>query len=187
MPTVDGEDRGDASVVAVALGSNLGDRLERLRDAVRGLRDGGVRVVAASSVYESAPAGHDDQPDYLNAVVVGATRLTPGKVLELARELEARAGRERSFRNAPRTLDVDIVLYGELSVDEPGLRIPHARWRQRPFVVVPLAEAAPELRDPEADRTVKEVRASLPPHPPLRRVATPEALLGEPDSASRRG
>lgn len=178
MEAVDrGERRGERSVVALALGSNLGDRLEHLRDGVRGLAEGGVRLEAASSVYESPPAGYTGQPDYLNAVVVGTTRLAPEAVLELARQVEAGAGRERSFPNAPRTLDVDIVLYGDARVDEEGLRIPHPRWRERPFVVVPLAEVAPDLVDPETRRTVEEVRTSLDSDLALRRVAPPHALL----------
>lgn len=141
--------------VALALGSNLGDRLAHLRRAVKGLGDGGVEVRGVSSVYESAPEGYVDQPDFLNAALVGRTRLSPGDLLAVARRLEAEAGRERSFPNAPRPLDVDIVLYGDRVVTEPELRIPHERWRTRAFVLAPLREIAGELRDPETGRTVK--------------------------------
>lgn len=141
--------------VALALGSNLGDRLAHLRRAVKGLGDGGVEVRSVSSVYESPPAGYAEQPDFLNAALVGRTRLSPGELLILARRLESEAGRERSFPNAPRPLDVDIVLYGDRIVTEPELRIPHERWRTRAFVLAPLREIAGELRDPETGRTVQ--------------------------------
>lgn len=141
--------------VALALGSNLGDRLAHLRRAVTRLAEGGIEVRDVSSVYESPPAGYAEQPDFLNAALVGRTRLSPGELLALARRLEAEAGRKRSFPNAPRTLDVDIVFYDDRVVAEPGLRIPHERWRARAFVLAPLREIAAGLRDPETGRTVE--------------------------------
>lgn len=164
--------------VALALGSNLGDRLAHLRRAVTRLGEGGVVVRGVSSVYESPPTGYADQPDFLNAAVVGRTRLTPGELLALARRLEAEAGRERSFTNAPRPLDVDIVLYGGRVVEEPELRIPHERWRTRAFVLAPLREIAAELRDPETGRTVESFWDELEPdlREEVRRVGPPSAL-----------
>lgn len=147
--------------VALALGSNLGDRLAHLQSAVTGLAEGGVEVEAVSSVYESPPAGYEDQPHFLNAALVGRTRLPPSDLLELARRLEAEAGRERSFPNAPRPLDVDIVFYGDHVIRRPGLRIPHERWSTRAFVLAPLREIAPDLRDPESGRTVQDVWEEL--------------------------
>lgn len=144
-----------AASVALALGSNLGDRIAHLRRAVTGLVESGIELRGVSSVYESPPEGYGDQPDFLNAALVGRTRLSPGELLAVARRLEAEAGRERSFPNAPRPLDVDIVLYGDRVVTEPDLRIPHERWRTRAFVLAPLREIAGELRDPETGRTVK--------------------------------
>ncbi len=169
--------------VALALGSNLGDRLAHLRRAVKGLGDGGVEVRSVSSVYESPPAGYAEQPDFLNAALVGRTRLSPGELLILARRLESEAGRERSFPNAPRPLDVDIVLYGDRVVTEPELRIPHERWRTRTFVLAPLREIAAELRDPETGRTVesfwKELEAGL--REEVRRVGPASALAELPN------
>lgn len=141
--------------VALALGSNLGDRIAHLRRAVTRLAESGIELRGVSSVYESPPEGYVAQPDFLNAALVGRTRLSPGELLAVARRLEAEAGRERSFPNAPRPLDVDIVLYGDRVVTEAELRIPHERWRTRAFVLAPLREIAGDRRDPETGRTVE--------------------------------
>lgn len=137
----------------LALGSNLGDRRARLRDAVAGLPG----VVAVSGVYETDPVGGPaGQPPYLNAVVELETDLSPPELLEVAHELEAAAGRERAERWGPRTLDVDVLLVGDLSVDEPDLVVPHPRMWERPFVLVPLHDLAPELvGDRPADPSVR--------------------------------
>lgn len=165
--------------VTLALGSNLGDRLARLGKAVLGLGEGGVEVESLSSVYESPPAGYAEQPHFLNAALLGRTRLSPVELLDLARRLETEAGRERSFPNAPRPLDVDIVLYGDRVIRRPGLRIPHERWRDRAFVLVPLREIAPGLRDPESERTVAELCDDLAPQERegVRLVEPPGALV----------
>lgn len=164
--------------VALALGSNLGDRLAHLRRAVTRLAESGIELRSISSVYESPPEGYVDQPDYLNAALVGRTPLSPGELLALARRLENEAGRERSVPNAPRPLDVDIVLYGDRVVTEPELRIPHERWRTRAFVLAPLREIAGEVRDPETGRTVKSFWDDLDAahRERVRRVASPSTL-----------
>ncbi len=126
----------------VGLGSNLGDRLAHLETAVRSIPD----VVAISSVYETVPVGGPaGQPAYLNAVVELDTELSPRQLLEVARALEGRAGRVRAERWGPRTLDVDILLVGELTVDEEDLQVPHPRMWERRFVMEPLSEVAPDL------------------------------------------
>lgn len=126
----------------LGLGSNLGDRRAELRRAVAGLSE----VVAVSPVYETAPVGGPaGQPRYLNVVVELETRRTPRQLLEDARELEAAAGRVRVERDGPRTLDVDVLLVGDLVVDEPDLVVPHPRMAERRFVLVPLADLHPEL------------------------------------------
>jgi 2-amino-4-hydroxy-6-hydroxymethyldihydropteridine diphosphokinase len=126
----------------LGLGSNLGDRRRQLRRAVAALPD----VVAVSPVYETEPVGGPPgQGPYLNLVVELDTQLTPRRLLELARHLEDAAGRERTERWGPRTLDVDVLLVGELAVDEPDLVVPHPRMWERRFVVAPLADLAPEL------------------------------------------
>ncbi len=128
----------------LALGSNLGDRWATLRAAVAGTPD----VVAVSPVYETEPlGGPPDQPSYLNAVVELDTQLSPRELLELAHRLETAAGRERhpgAERNAPRTLDVDVLLVGDLVVDEPDLVVPHPRMGERRFVLQPLSDLAPD-------------------------------------------
>jgi 2-amino-4-hydroxy-6-hydroxymethyldihydropteridine diphosphokinase len=124
----------------VALGSNLWDRLEHLRAAARRLDAArGIDVVRSSRVYETEPVG-PPQPPYLNAVIQVATTLTPHELLEAARGVEDSLGRVRAERWGPRTIDVDILVYDELIVDEPDLEIPHPRMHERGFVLVPLGE-----------------------------------------------
>ena len=126
----------------LGLGSNLGDRWQYLRDAVASLPD----VVAVSPVYETEPVGGpEDQGPYLNLVVELDTDLGPRELLEVARRLESAAGRVRAERWGPRTLDVDVLLVGDMSIDEPDLTVPHPRMFERRFVVAPLADLAPEL------------------------------------------
>jgi 2-amino-4-hydroxy-6-hydroxymethyldihydropteridine diphosphokinase len=126
----------------VALGSNLGDRWAQLRAAVAGLPG----VTAVSPVYETEPVGGPSgQAPYLNAVVELSTERSPRELLDIARALEAGAARVRAERWGPRTLDVDVLLVGDLAVEEPDLVVPHPRMWQRRFVVQPLADLAPEL------------------------------------------
>ncbi len=128
----------------LGLGSNLGDRWAQLRAAVAGLPPG--EVVAVSPVYETEPVGGPPgQPPYLNLVVELATERSPRELLELARRLEAAGQRERAERHGPRTLDVDVLLVGDLAVAEPDLVVPHPRMHERRFVLAPLADLAPEL------------------------------------------
>jgi 2-amino-4-hydroxy-6-hydroxymethyldihydropteridine diphosphokinase len=129
----------------LGIGSNLGDRAAHLQGAVDALgRFDGLRVVAVSRVYETSPVGGPPQPDYLNAVVVVDSALTARALLDAAHEVEAAAERVRTVRWGPRTLDVDILLVGDEQVDEPDLVVPHPRMAERAFVVVPLADVAPE-------------------------------------------
>lgn len=126
----------------VALGSNLGDRWGHLRQALAHLPG----VVAVSAVYETEPVGGPPgQGPYLNAVVELDTALTPRQLLEVAHRLEAAAGRVRGERCGPRPLDVDVLLVGDLAVDEPDLQVPHPRMWARSFVLVPLHDVAPDL------------------------------------------
>lgn len=128
----------------VALGANLGDSVAAVRGALDALnRLPGLRVVRASSLYRSAP--HEARgPDFINAVAELATTLIAPDLLSALQAIEAEAGRERPYRNAPRTLDLDLLFYGDGRIDSPTLTVPHPRWRERAFVLVPLAEIAPQ-------------------------------------------
>jgi 2-amino-4-hydroxy-6-hydroxymethyldihydropteridine diphosphokinase len=129
----------------LALGSNLGDRLAILQAAVDGLATTpGVRLTSVSRVYETDPVG-PAQPDYLNAVAALETTLSPRALLEAGQRLEKGAHRERRERWGPRTLDVDVLWVDGIVVDEPDLHVPHPRMRERLFVLVPLADVAPDL------------------------------------------
>ena len=134
----------------IGLGSNLGDREAELRRALASLSSGGD-VTAVSPVYESDPVGGPpDQPAYLNAVVELSTSDSPRALLERCRGLEAAAGRVRTVRFGPRTLDADLLVVGDERVDEPDLEVPHPRMWERCFVLAPLADLAPDLVDAAA-------------------------------------
>jgi 2-amino-4-hydroxy-6-hydroxymethyldihydropteridine diphosphokinase len=138
----------------VAVGSNLGDRWARLAQAARALRAApGVAVVRASRVWDAAPVG-PPQPRYLNAVLELETTRTPRSLLGLLREVERAAGRTRDVHWGARTLDLDLLLHGDLVVREPGLTVPHPGMAHRRFVLAPLAELRPEIPVPGADASV---------------------------------
>lgn len=135
------------TTVYLGLGSNVGDRRAHLGHALRRLADA-YELTGVSSVWETDPVGYEDQRRFLNLVARVETDATPRAVLDTARSIEEERGRERTFRNAPRTLDIDVLLYGDAIVDEAGLKVPHARMRERAFVLVPLLELDPGLEDP---------------------------------------
>jgi len=146
--------------VAIALGSNVGDRRAHLDYAVTALR-ALLTNVAVSRYYDTVPVGvSGPQAMFLNAAAVGETALAPRALLEALLAIEQERGRERPYLNAPRTLDLDLILAGERVVEEPGLVLPHPRFRERRFVLEPLAAVAPELRDPVSGRTVAELLAA---------------------------
>ncbi|MBI2962085.1 MAG: 2-amino-4-hydroxy-6-hydroxymethyldihydropteridine diphosphokinase [Betaproteobacteria bacterium] len=128
----------------IGLGANVGRPREQLDAAIAALgRFPRSQLLAASSFYASAPQGHAEQPDFINAVAKLETGLEPRALLEALLALERASGRERSFRGAPRTLDLDLLLYGEKLIAEPDLLVPHPRMHERAFVLMPLAEIAP--------------------------------------------
>jgi 2-amino-4-hydroxy-6-hydroxymethyldihydropteridine diphosphokinase len=137
----------------IGLGANLDDPTKQVRaglQALAGLTD--TRLAAVSSLYRTAPVGYVDQPDFINAVAQLETSLTPRGLLEALLAIEHQHGRVREFTNAPRTLDLDVLLYGDEAVTEPGLTIPHPRMHERAFVMVPLAEIAPDAFVPGRGR-----------------------------------
>jgi 2-amino-4-hydroxy-6-hydroxymethyldihydropteridine diphosphokinase len=144
--------------VAIAAGSNLGDRRAALAFAADRLSTL-LTSLRISSPIETKPegAGLEDQPPYLNAAITGETDLPSREILEALLRIEREFGRERPYPGAPRTLDLDLVLAGEDVIDEPGLVVPHPRFRSRVFVLQPLAEIAPDLRDPVTGSTVGEL------------------------------
>jgi 2-amino-4-hydroxy-6-hydroxymethyldihydropteridine diphosphokinase len=130
----------------LAIGSNLGDRLAYLQLAVDALRDApSLQLLAFSPVYETAPVGGPDQGAFLNAVVAVETDLEPMDLLRLAQDIEQKAQRVREVRWGPRTLDVDVLLYGELRLDDPTLTLPHPRMYERAFVMVPLRDISCDI------------------------------------------
>jgi 2-amino-4-hydroxy-6-hydroxymethyldihydropteridine diphosphokinase len=134
----------------IGLGANLGDARATLEAAMVSLGTlPETRLVARSACYRSAPVGYLDQPDFVNAVAALDTRLAPETLLDALLALEAAHGRARSFANAPRTLDLDLLLYGDATLATPRLTIPHPRMAGRGFVLVPLAEIAPGLHFPD--------------------------------------
>lgn len=142
--------------VYLALGSNLGDRKSQLRTALQELQKV-VDIQNISSVYETEPVGYLDQPRFFNIVCYGHTSLTAQELLAQAKTIEKQLGRQPSIRNGPRPVDIDILMYEELIHVEDSLIIPHPRMHERAFVLVPLAEIAPDVIDPQSGKTAREL------------------------------
>lgn len=166
--------------VYLSLGSNLGDRAAHLRRALAALGELGT-VTAVSSLYETEPVEFTAQPWFLNCAVALETDLMPRQLLARVLALEQTMGRRRAQPKGPRTIDIDILLFGNSVVDAPGLAIPHPALHARRFVLEPLAEIAPEARHPVFKRTVRELRDALPPGPAVKRVATDDWRLAPGD------
>jgi 2-amino-4-hydroxy-6-hydroxymethyldihydropteridine diphosphokinase len=144
----------------LSLGSNLGDRAANLREALAQFDVAG-RLLAVSTLYETQPVDVPDQPWFLNCVAAIETDKTPRELLQLALRVEGAMGRLRMREKGARKIDIDIVLFADRMVDEPGLKIPHPAMHQRRFVLEPLVEIAPEARHPVLGKTAQELLAEL--------------------------
>lgn len=152
--------------VAIAMGSNQGDRLAHLRDAVVAIEASGLLdAIRVSGAYETPPEKPEDGASFLNAALSGDSRATPRDLLDGLLAIEARLGRVRArgVQGGPRTIDLDLVLHGACVVDEPSLHVPHPRFASRAFVLVPLAEIEPDLIEPRSGRRLHSLLAALAP------------------------
>jgi 2-amino-4-hydroxy-6-hydroxymethyldihydropteridine diphosphokinase len=146
--------------VAIALGSNLGDRRAHLEAAIDLLMPH-LRQALVSTFRDTAPVGVGEQPRFLNGAIVGEAQLLPQALLKRLLAIEEQLGRTRPYWGAPRIVDLDLILYADVVLQEPGMQIPHPRFRERTFVLEPLAEIAPELLDPVTGKTVGDLLTAL--------------------------
>jgi 2-amino-4-hydroxy-6-hydroxymethyldihydropteridine diphosphokinase len=145
-----------------SLGSNLGNREQNLQEAIRRAKAWG-RIVAVSSFYETEPVEFTDQPCFLNCVIALETTADPAQLMRELLRIENEMGRKRTLKKGPRSIDIDILLFGDAVVNTPELTIPHPEMTRRRFVLEPLAEIAPELLHPVSQKAVKELLAELAP------------------------
>lgn len=155
--------------IYLALGTNVGDRENNLREAIRRLSESGIHIIKTSSIYETEPVDYLDQPWFLNAVLEAQTELSAAQLLATLRNIESQMGSNKPFAKGPRLIDLDILLYGTDTIDTPELQVPHPRMLQRNFVLIPLAEIAPNLRHPSWPATASELLA----HSPDRSIVRP--------------
>lgn len=151
----------DPVAVAIAMGSNLGDRRAYLNSALDALALD-LDQIKSSAFLETEPVGvGEEHGPYLNAAVIGTTQLSARDLLDRLMEIEEEQGRVRPYPMAPRTLDLDLILYGDSVIEESGLSVPHPRFRERAFVLAPLAEIAPEMIDPVTGQTMHQLLRAL--------------------------
>ncbi len=162
--------------VHLGLGGNLGDRLGALQSALAALRSGGLVTRQVSSVYDTEPVGFLEQGNFLNLALAGEWEGSPRELLDHCLAVEAQLGRVRQFKDGPRIIDIDILLWGQAIIREPGLEIPHPRLHLRRFVLLPLAEIDPEVIHPVLQRTVADLLARCPDPARVLRAAGPEAV-----------
>jgi 2-amino-4-hydroxy-6-hydroxymethyldihydropteridine diphosphokinase len=148
--------------VYLGLGSNVGDREKNLAAAIEQLADPGFRVTRVSSTFETEPIDFTAQRWFLNLVVEAETDLFPMQLLSRTLKIERSLGRVRTVKNGPRTIDIDILLYGKTVIHSASLEVPHPRMAERRFVLAPLAELAPDLRHPLTHRSIREMLDASP-------------------------
>ncbi len=161
----------ESARVYLSLGSNVGDRAAQLRNAIARLGAAG-RVVAQSSLYETEPVEFTEQPWFLNCAVALETDTTPQQLMAAILGIEEEMGRKRVQKKGPRTIDIDILIFGNMIVKSKRLTIPHPAMQHRRFVLEPLAEIAPEAVHPVFNKTIRELRDALPEGQSVRRVAS---------------
>ena len=152
-----------------SLGSNLGDREKNLRTAILALAEAKVRVTRVSSFYETEPVDLREQPWFLNCIVEAQTEIPALELLRALRVIESRLGRKKLVPKGPRLIDLDMLLYGDETIDTPELQVPHPRMLQRRFVLVPLAELCPNLKHPSWRGTARELVRRAPDQSQVRR------------------
>jgi 2-amino-4-hydroxy-6-hydroxymethyldihydropteridine diphosphokinase len=148
-----------STIVYLSLGSNVGNREANLRAAIAAFPPAGVRVTQVSSIYETQPVDYLEQAWFLNSVVEGQTQVPALELLRGLRGIETRMGSKKEFPKGPRLVDIDILLYGDETIDTPELQVPHPRMTQRRFVLAPLSEIAPRLRHPSWSGNVAQMLA----------------------------
>jgi len=164
--------------IYLALGTNIGEREANLREAIRLLSQSGVGICKLSSFYETEPVDYLDQPWFLNAVLEAETDLPASPLLATLRRIETDMGSKKPFAKGPRLIDLDILLYAEDTIDTPDLQVPHPRMQQRNFVLVPLAEVAPNLRHPSWPANAAGLLARSSDKSVVRRFVPPSNLRG---------
>jgi len=160
----------------IALGTNVGEREANLLQALRLLPESGVHIRRVSSIYETEPVDYLDQEWFLNAVLEGQTELDALDLLSALRVIEARMGSKKAFAKGPRKIDLDILLYGNETIDTPELQVPHPRMLERKFVLIPLAEIAPNLRHPSWKSGVAHLLAASADHSAVKKFHDPPSF-----------
>jgi 2-amino-4-hydroxy-6-hydroxymethyldihydropteridine diphosphokinase len=147
--------------VIIAIGTNLGNRKENIETAIQKIKENGINIEKVSPIYETPPYGYTDQPAFLNCAVLAKTILSPHKLLDTLLSIEKEMGRVRKIHWGPRIIDLDIIFYDNLIIDEPDLKIPHPDMQNREFVLKPINDIAPCFVHPKFCKTVKTLYREL--------------------------